>query len=155
MNEQVKTIMKVSSELMPLARFVGLENGETFPFKGQPGIHPNTTAAGWGAECKGYEFLPINIDTYEGGIPSGAELIMTDGGDLGHAFVLNGFDEVGEFEDMHIRGIVKNPVYGFAPILSQPLNFYGIEFEEDYKVYEAYMQTKMKSMPSGPISIQH
>ena len=148
MNEQVKTIMKVSSELMPRARFVGIENGETFPFKGQPGIHPNTTAAGWGAECKGYEFLPINIDTYEGGIPSGAELIMTDGGSMSAAYVLNGFDEVGEFEDM-----VKNPVYGFAPILSQPLNFYGIEFEEDYKVYEAYMQTQMKSVP--PIPVQH
>tara|TARA_R110000772_G_scaffold5616_3_gene20107 strand:+ start:948 stop:1391 length:444 start_codon:yes stop_codon:yes gene_type:complete len=147
MNEQVKTIMKVSSELMPLARFVGKENGETFPFKGQPGIHPNTTAAGWGAECKGYDFLPININTYEGVIPSGAELILTDGGGTS-AFVLTGFDEVGEFEYM-----VKNPVYGFAPILSQPLNFYGIEFEEDYKVYEAYMQTQMKSVP--PIPTQH
>ena len=148
MNEQLKTIMKVSSELMPLARFVGIENGETFPFKGQPGIHPNTTAAGWGAECKGYEFLPININTYEGVIPSGAELVMTAGGNINEAYVLHGFDEVGEFEDM-----VKNPVYGFTPILSQPLNFYGIEFEEDYKVYEAYMQTQMKSVP--PIPTQH
>jgi hypothetical protein len=148
MNKQLKTIMKVSSELMPLATFVGKENGKTFPFDGRPGIHPNITAAIWGAECIGYQFLPININTYKGGIPSGAELVMTAGGNINEAYILHGFDEVGEFDSM-----VKNPVYGFTPTLSKPLSIDGIEFEENHEVYAAYVKNKMSKIPTGPIAI--
>ena len=58
---------------------------------------------------EGKEFKKINPDTYEGGIPSGYELVIAEEGNVEDtALVLYGFDELDDF-----RSEFKKPVYGF------------------------------------------
>ena len=56
------------------------------------------------------DFKKINIDTFEGMIPAGYDLVVVDENDktFDDAVVLYGFDEVGEFEDN-----INKPIYGF------------------------------------------
>ena len=54
-------------------------------------------------------FIQINIDTYEGSIPNGTDLVVAEKDNVEEtALILYGFDEVGEFDDSF-----KEPVYGF------------------------------------------
>ena len=55
------------------------------------------------------EFIVIdNINTFEGEIPNGYDLIITENGDTENGLILYGFDEVGLYDNT-----MKNPVYGF------------------------------------------
>lgn len=54
------------------------------------------------------EFIPINIKTYEGIIPKNYDFVVTENGNVNEAYVLYGFDEIGDFDS-----ILNNPIYGF------------------------------------------
>tara|TARA_R110000796_G_scaffold51680_11_gene121973 strand:- start:279 stop:476 length:198 start_codon:yes stop_codon:yes gene_type:complete len=54
------------------------------------------------------EFIPININTYEGIIPKNYDFVVTENGNVNEAYVLYGFDEIGEFDS-----VLNNPIYGF------------------------------------------
>lgn len=55
------------------------------------------------------KFEKIDPNTYKGGIPQGAELVVAEeGNEVGTALILLGFDEIGEYEEQFIK-----PVYGF------------------------------------------
>jgi hypothetical protein len=58
------------------------------------------------------DFQEINPNTYEGGIPSGYDLVIAEEGNVEDtALVLYGFDELGDFVDEF-----KKPVYGFLKL---------------------------------------
>lgn len=52
----------------------------------------------------------IDIDSYEGSIPAGKDLVVFEKGNPDGALVLYGFDEVGLYSAFGI----KNPVFGFS-----------------------------------------
>ena len=54
------------------------------------------------------EFIPININTYKGTIPKDYDLVVTENGNVNEAYILYGFDEIGDFHN-----ILNNPIYGF------------------------------------------
>jgi len=55
------------------------------------------------------KFTKINIETYEGNIPSNSELVIAETGDeIDSSIVLYGFDEIDLF-----KSEFKNPVFGF------------------------------------------
>jgi hypothetical protein len=55
------------------------------------------------------DFQEINPNTYEGGIPSGYDLVIAEEGNVEDtALTLYGFDELDDF-----AGEFKKPVYGF------------------------------------------
>jgi hypothetical protein len=56
-------------------------------------------------------FTKIDINTYEGGIPRGCELVIMEDGIRDTESVLMGFDEVGMLDSEF-----KNPVYGFLKV---------------------------------------
>ncbi len=54
-------------------------------------------------------FTEIDVNTYSGNVPTGADLVVAESGDVEEtALVLYGFDEIGMFDDEF-----NNPVYGF------------------------------------------
>ena len=54
-------------------------------------------------------FQKINVDTFEGTIPTGKDLVVAEEGDeVDTAMILYGFDEVGSLDEAF-----TNPVYGF------------------------------------------
>lgn len=62
------------------------------------------------------DFKAIDIDTFEGRIPAGYDLVVVEKSEVStgsdfDATVLYGFDEVGEFEE----GLIE-PQYGFMKI---------------------------------------
>ena len=57
------------------------------------------------------DITEINIDTFQGRIPSGHDLVIFEKGDPDSALTLYGFDEVNDF-----NGEFITPVYGFAKI---------------------------------------
>lgn len=59
----------------------------------------------------------IDIDTFEGVIPPGEDLIIFEKGetDASNANILYGFDEVGDFDHLY-----KNPTYGFTKTIAPP-----------------------------------
>lgn len=98
--------VQIPAQLMNKAIFLAKEsNGEVFPFKGMPGELPQHSAKAWGpAELIGFEFLPIYMQGYRGGIPAGCDLVaVTPSGEM---YELMGFDEVGMFGEA---------TYGFTP----------------------------------------
>lgn len=129
--------MKIENNLMEVAMFEGNERGEIFNFKGVPGQHPKDTAMGWGARYTKAIFIPININTYSGGIPSGYELVVRDAVN-GDEYVLYGFDEIGmDFG-------IKKPVYGFAHSFGPGAE---IEFDENPKAYQAWLDKVLANSP--------
>lgn len=68
-------------------------------------------------DCVRVDFYPIDIETYEGGIPSGSELLITEGCDVDRSMLLYDFSEVGDFDHLY-----KNPVYGFMKEIEAPIN---------------------------------
>jgi len=56
-------------------------------------------------------FTKINPNTYEGVIPSGCDLVVTENGDINSALTLYGWDEVGMFDSEF-----TNPTYGFLKL---------------------------------------
>ena len=54
-------------------------------------------------------FVEIDVNTYNGNVPMGTDLVVAESGDVEEtALVLYGFDEIGMFDDEF-----NNPVYGF------------------------------------------
>ena len=123
--------VQIPTELMNKAIFLAKEsNGEVFPFKGMPGELPQYSAEAWGpAELIGFEFLPIYIQSYSGGIPAGCDLVaLTPSGEM---YMLMGFDEVGMF---------GAATYGFAPSIGNG-DLSKFEFTADKSIYQAQLET--------------
>jgi hypothetical protein len=144
MNEQIKTNMKVQvpTQMMNDAIFIAKDrNGKKFPFKGMAGEHPEASAQAWGpATLIGFEFLPIDINNYKGGVPAGCSLVVQT--PEGEEYELMGFDEVGMFGEA---------IYGFAPSYGNgDLNRF--EFVQDNKAFNEYMQGF--KLPEGPIPVK-
>ena len=133
--------VQIPTQLMNEAIFIAKQNGKEFSFKGMPGEFPEDTAQAWGqADLIGFEFLPININNYEGGIPSGCELVAkTEDGEM---YTLLGFDEVGMF------GAAR---YGFAPIMGNG-DLSKFEFEESPEVFQEHLNSFV--LPDGPIPVK-
>ena len=123
------------------AIFIGKQDGQEFAFKGMPGEFPEDTVQAWGrADLIGFEFLPININTYMGGIPAGCELVAkTEDGEM---YTLLGFDEVGMFGKAR---------YGFAPIIGNG-DLSKFEFEENPQIFKETL--KAFTLPDGPIPVK-
>jgi len=133
--------VQIPVKLMREAVLIGKErSGEVFAFKGMPGELPQHTAEGWGAKAIGFEFLPIYMQGYRGGIPAGCDLVAkTPDGEM---YTLMGFDEVGMF---------GKAIYGFAPSYGNgDLNKF--EFVQDNKAFNEYMQGF--KLPDGPIPVK-
>jgi len=124
--------IKVNPTMMEEAIFVGQEHGEVFVYNGVPGQHPQEVAAGWGAECIGYEFIPVALEEMTE-IPAGHELLIKEKG-TDKMYVLYGFDEVDEF-----KNVIKNPVYGFGASVTGRNNLNLFEFVEDLQMYQAWV----------------
>lgn len=133
--------VKIPTQLMKQAVFIGKErSGEVFAFSGMPGQLPEDSAAGWGAKAIGFEFLPININSYMGGIPSGCDLVAkTPNGEM---YVLYGFDEIGMFGKAQ---------YGFSPSIGNG-DLSKFEFVQDHAAFEAEMAKFV--LPDGPIPVK-
>ena len=54
------------------------------------------------------DFTQTGVETFEGQVPAGSDLVVMQRGDEDSAMVLYGFDEIGEFEEK-----ITDPVYGF------------------------------------------
>lgn len=118
--------VQIPAQLMNKAIFLAKEsNGEVFPFKGMPGELPQHSAEAWGpAELIGFEFLPIYMQGYRGGIPAGCDLVaVTPSGEM---YELMGFDEVGMFGEA---------LYGFTPSYGNG-DLSKFEFTQDKYIYQ-------------------
>ena len=135
--------IKVNPAMMEEAMFIGSERGQVFGYKGCPGQLPQDVADGWGAECIGYEFIPVALKEMTT-IPAGHDLIVKEAGtDL--MYTLYGFDEIGQFAD------IKNPVYGFGPIMGNG-NLDLFEFTESHEMFKVWLDNI--KLPDGPIPVK-
>lgn len=133
--------VQIPAKLMNEAIFIGKQNGKEFAFKGMPGEFPEDTVQVWGqADLIGFEFLPIYMQGYRGGIPAGCELVAkTPDGEM---YTLMGFDEVGMFGEAR---------YGFAPIIGNG-DLSKFEFEKNPEVFKETL--KAFTLPDGPIPVK-
>ena len=134
--------VQVPTQMMNDAIFIAKDrNGKKFPFKGMPGEYPEDTAQAWGtATLIGFEFLPIDINNYEGGVPTGCCLVVQT--PEGEEYELMGFDEVGMFGE---------GTYGFAPYRGHG-DLSKFEFVEDTKVFHEHLSAFV--LPDGPIPVK-
>ena len=134
--------VQIPTQLMNKAIFLAKEsNGQVFPFKGTPGELPQHSAEAWGpAKLIGFEFLPIYMQGYRGGIPAGCNLVAVTA--EGEMYELMGFDEVGMF------GAVT---YGFAPSHGNG-DLSKFEFEKSPEVFQEHLNSFV--LPDGPIPIK-
>ena len=133
--------VQIPAKLMNEAIFIGKQDGKEFAFKGMPGEFPEDTVQAWGqADLIGFEFLPIYMQGYRGGIPAGCELVAkTEDGEM---YTLMGFDEVGMFGPAR---------YGFAPIIGNG-DLSKFEFEENPEIFKETL--KAFTLPDGPIPVK-
>ena len=133
--------VQIPAQLMNKAIFLGKQNGKEFAFKGMPGEFPEDTVQAWGqADLIGFEFLPIYMQGYRGGIPSGCNLaVLTPEGLM---YELMGFDEVGMFGEV---------TYGFAPSYGNG-DLSKFEFEENPEIFQEHLDSFV--LPDGPIPVK-
>jgi len=126
--------VQIPTQMMNDAIFIAKDlNGNKFPFKGMPGEFPEDTAQACGqVDLIGFDFLPININEYVGGIPANCGLIALEPD--GEMYNLIGFDEVNMFDDA---------IFGFAPSIGNG-DLSKFEFTENPEVFEAHIEKLKK-----------